>query len=209
MMTFFKRVSKLCLTLGVLWVAGNSRAADFVVTSPGFYFSFNGTNAANSFPTLRLVRGRTYTFSLNTTPGFHPFALGTSVFGAAPAGVSGNNNNSSGTITFAVPANAPNCVYYCGVHGGTMTGNILMEDPPMPPSIRIVGLNVSKNLTVTSTMASTNGLTIVPEFNTNLASGNWFALTVQSNRFANGTNEAFCGRPPGNAVLIRVRAQQN
>jgi len=195
--------------MGFFWVVSESRAVDFAVTSPGFYFSFNGTNAANSFPTLTLVRGKTYTFSLNTSAGFHPFAIGTSVFGPAPAGVSGNNNNSSGTITFAVPANAANCVYYCGVHGATMTGNIVMVDPPAPPTITIVGLKVSTNLTVTSKLASTNGLTIVPEFNTNLASGNWFPLTVQSNRFANGTNEAICGRPSPDAALIRIRAQPN
>ncbi|HEX5219290.1 MAG TPA: hypothetical protein VFZ59_06955 [Verrucomicrobiae bacterium] len=208
MTAFIMRLRGFCLAIGILCVP-SSRAADFAVTSPGFYFSFNGTNAVNSFPTLTLVRGRSYTFALNTTAGFHPFAIGTSVFGPAPAGVSGNNNNTSGTITFAVPANAANCVYYCGQHGFTMTGNIVMVDPPAPPTITIVGLKVSTNLTVTSTLASTNGLTIVPEFNTNLPSGNWFPLTVQSNRFANGTNEAFCGRPPGDAVLIRIRAQQN
>ena len=209
MVTILKRGGQLCVAIGLIWSVSQSRAADFVVTSPGFYFSFNGTNAPGSFPTLTLVRGRTYTFSLNTATSFHPFAIGTSVFGSAPAGVSGNNNNSTGTITFAVPAGAANCVYYCGVHGFTMTGNIVMVDPPSPPSISIVGLRVSTNLTITSTLASTNGLTIVPEFNTNLAAGNWFPLTVQSNRFANGTNEAICGRPAVDAALIRIRAQSN
>ena len=177
-------------------------AADFNVTSPSV-FAINGTNGN---PTITLLRGRTYTFSLNTTPGFHPFAIGTSVFGPAPTGVSGANGQSSGTITFAVPVNAVNCLYYCTVHGATLSGSIVMVDPPPPPTIRIVGLRLDTNLTLTSTLASTNGLTMVPEFNTNLASGNWFALTVQTNRFANGTNEAICGRPPGDAALIRVRA---
>ena len=207
--TFLKRAGQLGLVVGLIWSVSRTCAADFVITSPGFYFSFNGTNAANSFPTLTLVRGKTYTFSLNTTPGFHPFTIATSVFGPAPAGVSGNNNNTTGTITFAVPADAANCVYHCGVHGVTMSGNIVMEDPSALLSISIIGLQESTNLTITSTMASTNGLTIVPEFNTNLTAGNWFPLTVQSNRFANGTNEAICGRPPGDATLIRIRAQRN
>lgn len=203
----FKLASGWCLALGMVCCAFVGRAADFTVTSPGFYFRFNGTNNSG-FPTLVLERGRTYTFALSTSS-FHPFAIGTSVFGPAPAGVSGNNNSSSGTITFAVPGNAADCVYYCGQHGASMTGNIVMVDPPATPTITIVGLQVGTNLTVTSTLASTNGLTIIPEFNTNLASGNWFALTVQTNRFANGTNEAICGRPPGEAALIRIRAQQN
>lgn len=194
------------MAVGVLLSANLALAADFTVTSPGFFFQINGTN---NNPTITLQRGSTYTFALSTTAGFHPFAIGTTVFGPAPAGVSGDNNNSSGTITFAVPADAPNCVYYCGVHGTTMDGAIVMVDPPAPPTITIVGLKVDTNLTVTSTLASTNGLTIIPEFSTNLASGNWFALTVQTNRFANGTNEAICGRPPGDAALIRIRAQPN
>jgi len=80
-------------------------------------------------------------------------------------------------------------------------------DPPAPPAIKIVGLIVGTNLTVTSTLVSTNGLTITPEFSTTMAATNWFALTVQTNKFLNGTNEVICGRPPGNAIFIRIRAE--
>jgi hypothetical protein len=192
--------------LAAMWLfcGGAVQAADFTVTSPGFFFSFNGTG---SNPTITLMRGRTYTFALNTSPGFHPFAIGTSVFGPAPAGVSGANGGSSGTITFAVPLDATDCVYYCTFH--SFGGNIVMVDPPAPPKIEIVGLTVGTNLTLTATLAATNGLTLIPEFSTNLLSTNWFALTVQTNRFAAGTNEAICGKPPGDRVFVRVRAQQD
>jgi hypothetical protein len=179
-------------------------AQDFTVTTPGSFFRINGTG---SNPTITLVRGSTYTFSLATS-GFHPFFIGTSVGGGAPAGVSGNNGSSSGTITFNVPTNAPNCVYYCTVH--FFSGSIVMTNPPAPPpppTVQIVGLTVGTNLVLTST--GTNTWTSFPEFSTNLANGNWFALTVQSNRFFNGTNETICGRPPGDAVYLRIRAQQN
>lgn len=192
-------VAAMCLFCG-----GAVQAADFTVTSPGFFFSFNGTG---SNPTITLMRGRTYTFALNTSPGFHPFGIGTSVFGPAPAGVSGVNGGSSGTITFVVPLNASDCVYYCTLHG--FGGNILMINPPAPPRIEIVGLTVGTNLTLKATLEATNGLTLVPEFSTNLLTTNWFALAVQTNRFANGTNEAICGKPPGVQVFVRVRAQQN
>jgi hypothetical protein len=79
--------------------------------------------------------------------------------------------------------------------------------PPPPPTVQIVGLTLGTNVVLTST--GTNTWTPVPEFTTNLTSGNWFALTVQTNRYANGTNETFCGRPPGDAVFLRIRAQQN
>lgn len=200
-----KSLSALSL-LAAMWVfcGGAVQAADFNVTSPGSFFSFNGTGIN---PTITLERGRTYTFALNTTPGFHPFAIRTSVGGLAPAGVSGANGNSSGTITFAVPMDAANCVYRCTIHG--FGGNIVMVDPPVPPTIQIVDLKVGANLTLTATVAATNGLTLVPEFSTNLLATNWFALTLQTNRFANGTNEAICGKPPGDRVFVRVRAQQN
>jgi hypothetical protein len=197
------RGARLLAALG-LFIGGAVQAADFTVTSPDFFFSFNGTG---SNPTLTLQRGKTYTFALNTTPGFHPFVIGTSPGGPPPPGVSGANGQSSGTITFAVPLDASDCVYYCLFH--TFGGSIQMVDPPAPPPIQIVGLKVGTNLTVTSTLAATNGLTLIPEFNTNALSTNWFALTVQTNQFLNGTNEVICGRPEGNAVLIRIRAQQN
>jgi hypothetical protein len=182
-----------------------AQAQDFTVTSPSV-FSINGMG---NNPTITLVRGHTYTFSLNTTPGFHPFFVGTSLgSGVAPAGVSGNNGGSSGILTFNVPTNAPNCVYYCTVH--FFSGTIQMVNPPPPPpppTVQIVGLTLGTNVVLTST--GTNTWTPVPEFTTNLTSGNWFALTVQTNRYANGTNETFCGRPPGDAVFLRIRAQQN
>lgn len=208
MKTLLRLVLGFSFSAGALLCVSRGAAADFLVETPGAQFNFR-INQVNGNPTITLQRGRTYTFQLNTSPGFHPFAISATVGGGAPPGVSGANGQSTGTITFAVPANAPDCIYYCTVHGASMTGNIVMVDPPATPTITIVGLQVGTNLTVTSTLASTNGLTIIPEFNTNLASGNWFALTVQTNRFANGTNEAICGRPPGEAALIRIRAQQN
>ncbi|MFO1512352.1 MAG: hypothetical protein U1F83_05465 [Verrucomicrobiota bacterium] len=205
MKVIIRQIAEVLVAAGVLLPARCCTAADFTVTTPGFAFKINSVDGN---PTITLQRGRTYTFDLSTAVGFHPFAIGTSVFGPAPAGVSGANGASTGTITFAVPANAGNCVYYCTLHGALLSGSIVMVDPP-PPTITIVNLKVDTNLTVISTLASTNGLTLFPEFSTNLASANWFALTVQTNRFANGTNEAICGRPPNDAVFIRVRAQPN
>jgi hypothetical protein len=34
-------------------------------------------------------------------------------------------------------------------------------------------------------------------------------LAVQTNNFANGTNETICGRPSGDSVFIRIKARQN
>ena len=157
-------------------------------------------------PTITLIRGLTYTFALSTS-GIHPFTIGTTVSGPAPAGVSGNNNSSSGTITFKVPTNAVDCVYFCSIHH--FNGKIHMIDPPLPspPAVTIVGLKVGANVLLTSTQSTTNGFSFIPQANTDLTTTNWFALTVQSNSFANGTNEIICGKPPGNAAFFRILIQ--
>ena len=170
-------------------------AADFTVTSPGFFFSING----QSNPTLTLVRGRTYTFAISTSS-IHPFEI-------ESAGVT-NNNISNGTITYTVPTNAANYGYICSIHffGGAI--NTVAPPPsPVPPTVKIVGFSVTTNLTIRSTGTST--WSVLPQFSTNLSTTNWYSLTVQTNRYSNGTNETICGRPPGNAVFIRVKAQQN
>jgi len=172
-------------------------AADFTVTTPGgqFIFNINGVDG----PTLTLVRGRTYTFAVSTSPGLHPFHI------ESPG--TDTNDIATGTITYTVPTDDANYFYNCTIHGDSMRGEIITVPPPSPPTVRIVGLLVDTNLVVTST--GTNNWTVNPEFSTNLSGTNWFALTVKSNRFFNGTNETICGRPPGNAVFIRIRAQQN
>ena len=169
---------------------------DFVVRTPAdqFAFQINGTDS----PTLTLVRGRTYTFDVVTTPGFHPFHI-------ESPGVD-VNDITSGRITYTVPTSATNYYYNCAVHGDSMRGEIVTIAPPAPPTFTILSVAVGSNIVLTST--GTNNWTVNPEFNTNLMTTNWFALTVQINRFANGTNEVICGRPPGNNVFIRLRAQQ-
>jgi hypothetical protein len=169
-------------------------AADFNVTTPGFFYSFNG---AGNNPTITLVRGRTYTFAINVDQS-HPLRINS-------AGVL-NNNIFNGTITWTVPNVVSNYTYICTVHG--FTGQIItVAPPPPPPAIRILSLAVSNNVVLRST--GTNGWSVKPEFSTNLTTTNWFALTVVSNNFLNGVNETFCGRPPGTNIFFRIRSQPN
>jgi hypothetical protein len=198
---------RICAKAGLrwLWLGGwclvsalqPILAADFTVTSPGFFYSINGQSPN---PTLTLVRGRTYTFAV-TTSSIHPFQI-------LSPGTAVGNNTSSGTITYTVATNAPatnNPGYWCSIH--FFSGIILAVDPPPPPTVRILSLTVNSNLTLVST--GTNTYTVFPEFKTNLIGTNWFALTVQTNRYTSGTNETICGRPAGTNVFIRIRAQPN
>jgi hypothetical protein len=180
-----------------------SLSTDFMVTTPGDEFAYD-INGMDGNPTITLIRGKTYTFDLNTSLD-HPFAIGTAVAAGSPPGVSGDNGSSTGTITFAVPTNAVDCVYYCVIH--LFSGDIHMIDPPAPPPVRIVGLTVGTNITLITSQATTNGFAFLPEANTNLGTTNWFALTVQGSRFANGTNEIICGKPPATNVFLRIRIQ--
>jgi hypothetical protein len=190
-----KNKTFLNILLGGVVLAGTASAADFTVMTPGAQFAFQ-INGVDS-PNLTLVRGQTYTFDVQTTPGFHPFHI-------QSPGLS-TNDIDTGTITYTVPTNAVNYFYNCTVHGDIMRGEITTVAPPSPPVVRILSLSVSTNIVLTSTGASS--WSVNPEFNTNLLGTNWFALTVQTNRFLNGTNETICGIPPGTKVFIRIRSQ--
>ena len=113
---------------------GLSGARNFNITSNGS--SSYSVDGVSGNPTIELLRGFTYTFTVNATG--HPFWIKTSqTTGTGNAYSSGitNNGTQSGVITFTVPSNAPSTLYYiCQYHGG-MTGTISITDegPPGPP----------------------------------------------------------------------------
>ena len=171
-------------------------AADFTVTTPGFFYAISSMQPN---PTLTLVRGKTYTFDVNAGP-THPFFINS-------PGVQ-NNNITQGTITYTVPTAAANYNYFCSVHGfGAQILTVAPPPPPPPPTIRLLSLSVGSNLVFLST--GTNTWSVNPQFSTNLGSTNWFALAVLTNRFLSGTNETICGRPPGDQVFIRIQSSPN
>ncbi|MGZ5543762.1 MAG: cupredoxin domain-containing protein [Limisphaerales bacterium] len=99
-------------------------------------FNVSAANAPTSYtintqdnPPITVQRGITYTFNLNTSG--HPFYImsvqGTNTANAYTNGVTGNGGT-SGTLTFVVPAGAPNTLYYdCSIHSG-MTGIITVTN---------------------------------------------------------------------------------
>jgi len=190
----------------LIWLSGitlSVPAADFSVVATFPTYTIN--NLAN--PGLTLQRGLTYTFAVNATG--HPFYIktiqSTGTVNAYNDGVTGNGLQ-GGTLTFTVPASAPATLFYdCSIHS-SMTGTITIVNPPTPPAPRILNLTVGTNLDLRFT--GSNTFAYFPEFNTNLASTNWYALTVvKTNIVPNGTNDVICGRPAGDSIFIRVRAQ--
>ena len=192
---FFQLLKPAASLLGAIAMATALSAADFTVTTPGYLYAING---AQPNPTLTLVRGKTYSFDINADP-IHPFFI--------QSGGVYNNNITSGTMYFTVPNVATNYSYFCSVHyfGGQIV--TIAPPPPPPPKVKFLSLTVSSNLTFYST--GTNTWSVKPQYSTNLATTNWFALTVITNRYLNGTNETICGLPPGKSVVLRILAQPN
>ena len=108
------------------------------VTTPSIQATLNVTNVgASDFaiettngvsfndPTINLIRGKTYEFEVNS-PG-HPFWIKTTQStGSSDLVTDGitNNGASDGKITYTVPMDGPNTLYYnCQFHG-SMTGTI-------------------------------------------------------------------------------------
>jgi hypothetical protein len=106
---------------------GAAGSRTYTVTNSGASaYTIDGS----SNPTLNLLRGFTYQFDVNASG--HPFWI-QSV--AAPyssgnvynTGVT-NNGTQVGTITFAVPYNAPNTLYYVCQFHSSMAGTINISD---------------------------------------------------------------------------------
>ena len=97
-------------------------------------YVFSGTAVGNNPEIGPFYRGGTYTININASG--HPFYFTTdngtnfasnTYFGEYTSGVTGSRTD-NGTITFTVPAGAPDVLYYqCGVHGA-MRGTIRVKD---------------------------------------------------------------------------------
>ena len=108
-------------------VQGLEGARDINVDSSGniaYLIDFSVSNAD-----IKLIRGFTYRFIVNASG--HPFYIKTSATTGTgdqyTAGVTGNGTE-VGTVTFAVPYNAPNTLYYqCSIHSA-MGGELQIND---------------------------------------------------------------------------------
>ena len=102
---------------------GNSGATSYDFTGGAF-----SSSTAN--PNLTLLRGKTYKFVVNSAG--HPFRINTTnTTGTGSEYSSGvtNNGTENGTITFVVPSDAPNTLYYNCQHHSGMSGTITVTDP--------------------------------------------------------------------------------
>ena len=102
---------------------GSSAGTTVVVTNSG---SGNYVVGGASNATIAVVRGATYTIQVSAVG--HPFWIQTSsgAYNAANISTSGITNNGTelGYITFQVPSDAPNTLYYACQYHSSMAGSI-------------------------------------------------------------------------------------
>lgn len=136
-------------------------------------YTFGFTDVQN--PELELVRGRTYEFNVDT-PG-HPFLIktnqSTGTGDTYDDGVT-NNGAATGTITFTVPQDAPDVLFYnCEFHG-SMTGRIRIVDEDTSSSFDVGNIGAS------SYTFSGDGLNAVEDPNFTLTRGRTYVFTVNT-----------------------------
>jgi hypothetical protein len=108
--------------------------AQNVTETVTYRISNNGPTAyiinSVSNPTLQLIRGNTYVFQLNLS-GIYPLYIKTEaslgINNQYTTGVT-NNGSTTGTITFTVPQDAPDTLYYCNSVELTMRGQFDIVD---------------------------------------------------------------------------------
>jgi len=198
------------LAIFALWLGTISSPAQTPFAVSNFGFSAYVINATNN-PTLTLMRGATYVFNVNASG--HPFWIKTvSSTGTGNVYNSGvaNNGVQVGTLTFAVPTNAPGTLFYnCQFHPA-MAGTLIIIDPPSPPAVRIVSISVGQTVRVVSTGAA--GWSPVPEYCCGLPPTNWTPVANFTNVYSNGTNTTTFDRLDascGSNVFLRIRDQQD
>ena len=101
----------------------------FIVTAITGAYVVNGTND----PELTMYRGQTYTFNINVSG--HPLFIQTTTpynpTNIYNNGVTGNGTQ-NGTLTFVVPLDAPNTLYYVCQFHPSMGNRINITDQPIP-----------------------------------------------------------------------------
>ena len=149
---------------GVTTVTDKEIYTQFDITNTGsgayrFAATGIGFTEATDNPTLYLLRGKKYHFSVNASG--HPFNINTvNTTGTGSRYNNGVTNNGAavGVVTFAVPFDAPEILHYnCGSHG-TMNGPIFIGNDG-GIGLSSEGTNIGVGFTQIN-FASTNGTAV-------------------------------------------------
>ena len=135
------------------WVLGANGSSDYTFTGPGF-------TASTADPDIYLIRGQQYKFTNNL--GAHPFRIQTTVNGSTGTqynnGVT-NNDVSSGTLTFNVPMEAPEVLYYQCTSHAAMGGPIYILDTSPVSASFATSASIADNISQLATASIANSAT--------------------------------------------------
>ncbi|HMP81697.1 MAG TPA: Ig-like domain-containing protein [Verrucomicrobiota bacterium] len=206
-LTLRKRTTAFLIATALLGVSACVAQTTFNVGAIGqTSYSIGG----QSDPTLTLTRGVTYTFNISASG--HPFYIktvnnSTGTGNQYTTGVIGNGTQ-NGTLTFAVPMNAPNTLYYhCSEHTG-MGGTLNIINPPnTPPTVTITNpvngtvVVAPANLLIEAMAGDTDGTVTNVQFR------------VGANLLANATNAPYSAitnnLPAGVYTLSAIASDNN
>ena len=131
----------------------------FVASTINYTVSVQSVGGANKYfilgtqqKTLELEEGNTYVFSY---PSAHPFALSTTSDGSHGGGseytTGVTRDSSANTLTFVVPASAPQLYYYCTNHSGM--GGTANTPAPVNNNLQVTTTNQGQDSISASTYA--------------------------------------------------------
>ena len=161
---------------------------------------------------LELVRGRTYVFQMSGVPTVHPFFISTSEAGGDGGtstftdGVTGNGASGNGTLTFVVPDDAPDELWYqCQNHARmgyrlTIINATSTEDDAQPSALTLdaafpnpfaeqttLMLTLATPQDVAVEVFSTSGRRVATLHRGLLSSGRAHPFTLDATGLADGT----------------------
>ena len=178
-------------------------ANTYNVTSNGTSsFLFNGADN----PTLSLVRGFTYRFAVTSTG--DPLWIKTDQSAGSANAYANviNNGTDAGTITFPVPFNAPDTLYYKSQNHSSMAGTIYVKDVGAAgPVLQVTGTDASISNS-TGALTVVGGTGIGGNLNVGGAnsvfSGNVTVGRVLTANILTANNLTVSGNITGNALTV-------
>ena len=192
----------------ILPIPENHQRVYTIVNSGSIGFKFDDENNSLN-PTLTLFRGETYKFNVDATEDFggvfYPFWIRTAQ--VADIGTTYdyqkgviNNGDSTGTITFTVPYDAPNTLYYVADNNSVMGGKLNIVNSTTTPRYLIANTLTYPDTIYSSSIASSD----VDKINAyDLLLGNKELIKDEVVRFVNSSwsnldyNEETCKRDIG------------
>jgi len=180
------------------WSLGADGSSHYTFTGPG-------VTAGTDDPTIYLVRGQSYQFANNS--GGHQFRIQSTVNGPSPAnsgtpyntGVTNNDANTNTTLTFDVPFDAPDTLYYQCIQHSSMGGKIVITSPSKRFTTAASTGSLNAAATTDITIAGCKTYALLKIATSHAA---WVRLYTDTTSRTNDASRAYTTDPtPGSGVI--------